>query len=208
MLEPLSTLADTDPTLRDALQRFSQASTDQQASWEKAYTDALAKATSSDGRVVVPSVDAGPLSTMMESLLNQGQSGALDGLLLRTRGFYQVDFTKPLLFLSEHTLPARAEKLGMLPTEWGMMNETGNYPGQAWLWLYTLWYQIPPYNTSPNGDALVWVTMAVLTLLLVVFPFIPYVNRLPFHLGIHRLIWREYYRDRERPRTPPPAVRR
>ena len=33
-----------------------------------------------------------------------------------------------------------------------MMNETGNYPGQAWLWLYTLWYQVPPMNTSANGD--------------------------------------------------------
>ena len=26
---------------------------------------------------------------------------------------------------------------------WGMMNETGSYPGQAWLWLYSFWYQIP-----------------------------------------------------------------
>ena len=23
-----------------------------------------------------------------------------------------------------------------------MMNETGNYPGQPWMWLYTFWYQI------------------------------------------------------------------
>ena len=29
-----------------------------------------------------------------------------------------------------------------------MMNETGNYPGQAWLWLYTFWYQVPPFSTS------------------------------------------------------------
>lgn len=207
VLQPLSTITNTDPTLRSALERFSQASADQQATWDKAYTDALGKATSSNGKLALPSVDAGPLPTMMDTLLSMGQSGALDGLLLSTRGFYQLDFTKPLLFLSEDTLPARAKKLGMLPTEWGMMNETGNFPGQAWLWLYTLWYQIPPYSTSPNGDVFVWVTMAVLTLILVVFPFIPYVNRLPFHLGIHRLIWREYYRDRERPPAPPPAVR-
>ena len=25
--------------------------------------------------------------------------------------------------------------------QWGVMNETGSYPGQPWLWLYTLWYQ-------------------------------------------------------------------
>jgi len=27
------------------------------------------------------------------------------------------------------------------------------------------------------------------------FPFLPYLNRLPYYLGVHRLIWREYYRD-------------
>ena len=35
-----------------------------------------------------------------------------------------------------------------------MMNETGNYPGQAWLWLYTFWYQVPPFTTAcDNADA-------------------------------------------------------
>jgi len=28
------------------------------------------------------------------------------------------------------------------------MNETGRYPGQAWLWLYTMWCQIPPFNSA------------------------------------------------------------
>lgn len=37
--------------------------------------------------------------------------------------------------------------------------------------------------------------MAVLTLLLIVFPYLPYLNRLPYYLGVHRLIWRAYYRD-------------
>jgi hypothetical protein len=36
-----------------------------------------------------------------------------------------------------------------------MMNETGSYPGQVWLWLYTLWYEIKPFSTSPNADVLV-----------------------------------------------------
>ncbi len=200
VLQPLSTITSTDPTLRSALQQFSAAPANQQTAWEKAYTGALGKATLSDGKLVLPSVDAGPLPKMMDSLLSMGQSGGLDSLLLRTRGFYQVDFTKPLLFLSEDNLPDKAAKLDLLPTEWGMMNETGNYPGQAWLWLYTLWYQIPPYSTSLSGDVLVWITMAVLTLILVVFPFIPYVNRVPYYLGIHRLIWREYYEDRGRAR--------
>ena len=37
-----------------------------------------------------------------------------------------------------------------------MMNETGNYPGQPWMWLYTFWYQVKPFSTSDNADALVW----------------------------------------------------
>jgi hypothetical protein len=28
----------------------------------------------------------------------------------------------------------------LLGEQWGMMNETGSYPGQVWLLLYTLWY--------------------------------------------------------------------
>jgi hypothetical protein len=49
---------------------------------------------------------------------------------------------------------ARADHLG--GDQWGMMNETGNYPGQPWMWLYTFWYQIKPFSTSDNADALVW----------------------------------------------------
>jgi hypothetical protein len=132
---------------------------------------------------------------MMDHLLTLGTSGALDGLLLRSGGFYQNDFTKPLLFLSEDALPTKAAQFNLLGSQWGVMNETGNYPGQAWLWLYTFWYQVPPYNTSSNADALVLVTMGILTAILVLFPFLPYLNRLPYYLGVHRLIWREYYRD-------------
>ena len=196
VLEPLTIAAQTDTQLAAALQTFTRASAQQQTAWENAYTDALGQATVSNGHVVVPQGDYGPLPAMMDQLLTLGTSGALDGLLLRSGGFYQNDFTKPLLFLSEDALPARAEQLNMLGSQWGMMNSTGNYPGQSWLWLYTFWYQIPPYNTAPNADVLVWVTMAVLTALLVVFPYLPYLNRLPYYLGVHRLIWREYYRDR------------
>jgi hypothetical protein len=160
-----------------------------------AYIQALSKATASQGQVIVPQGNYGPLPIMMDQLLTMGSSGALDGLLLRSKGFYQNDFTKPLLFLSEDALPTKAAQLNLLGTQWGMMNETGNYPGAAWLWLYTFWYQIPPYNTSSSADALVLVTMGILTALLVFFPYLPYLNRLPYYLGVHRLIWREYYRD-------------
>ncbi len=195
VLDPLAIVAQTNPQIAAALQTFTQAAPKQQAAWEDAYTKALSNATTSNGQIAVSQGDYGPLPVMMDQLLAIGTSGALDGLLLRTGGFYQNDFTKPLLFLSEDALPAKASQWNLLGSQWGVMNETGNYPGAAWLWLYTFWYQVPPYNTSPNADALVLVTMGILTTIMVVFPYLPYVNRLPYYLGAHRLIWREYYRD-------------
>ncbi|HVB21350.1 MAG TPA: cytochrome b N-terminal domain-containing protein [Ktedonobacteraceae bacterium] len=198
VLDPLAVAAQSDPQVTSALQTFTQASAQQQASWEDAYTTALGKATENAGHVVVPQGNYGPLPTMMDQLLTLGTSGALDGLLQYNGNFYQNDFTKPLLFLSEDALPTKAAQFNLLGSQWGVMNETGNYPGQAWLWLYTFWYQVPPYNTdafAANADALVLLTMGILTAILVLVPFIPYLNRLPYYLGIHRLIWREYYHD-------------
>jgi hypothetical protein len=78
-----------------------------------------------------------------------------------------------------------------------MMNETGNYPGQAWLWLYTLWYQVPPMNSSASGDLQVWAIMMILTLGLVFLPFIPGLRSIPRWSRVYRLIWRQHYRDLE-----------
>lgn len=195
VLDPLAIAAQSDPQVGAALQTFTRAGAKQQAAWEDAYTTALGKATGNNGHVVVPQGDYGPLPFMMDHLLTLGTSGALDGLLQYNGNFYQNDFTKPLLFLSEDALPTQAAQFNLLGSQWGVMNETGNYPGQAWLWLYTFWYQVPPYNTSSNADALVLLTMGILTAILVLFPFIPYLNRLPYYLGVHRLIWREYYHD-------------
>jgi hypothetical protein len=76
-----------------------------------------------------------------------------------------------------------------------MMNETGNFPGQAWLWLYTFWYQIDPFKSSGNADALIWGLMALLSLCLMLVPFIPGVRSIPRWTRVHRLIWRSYHRE-------------
>ena len=62
------------------------------------------------------------------------------------------------------------------------------------MWLYTFWYQVPPFSESDNADALVWGLMAVLTLALLLLPFLPGLRSLPRLLGVHRLIWRDYHR--------------
>jgi hypothetical protein len=134
---------------------------------------------------------------MMGSLLGFAQAGGLDGALLTSRQFYQTDYTKPLLFMADGgVLSNRAEAQHLLGEQWGMMNETGSYPGQVWLWLYTFWYQIPAFSHSDNADALVWALMMVVSLVLVLLPFIPGLRSIPRMTRVYRLIWREHYRSR------------
>jgi hypothetical protein len=180
--------------LASGLQQWKAASADQQGKWAAAYDDALTKAEGDASKVA--GGDFGPVPTMLASLLTMAQSGGLDGALLSQGHFFATDYTKPLLFIADGTYledRARAEHLG--GDQWGMMNETGSYPGQAWLWLYTFWYQVEPFKSSPNADALVWGLMAVLTVGFVFVPFIPGIRSIPRWIPVHRLIWKDYYRS-------------
>ncbi len=136
------------------------------------------------------------MGTIVGSLTSMARSGALDGALLSSRQFYGTDYTKPLLFIADGTyLADKAQGQHLSGDQWGMMNETGSYPGQAWLWLYTLWYQVPPINTSANADLQVWGIMMLLTLVLALLPFIPGLRSIPRWTRVYRLIWRQHYRD-------------
>ena len=194
VLRPLGVAAQADPAIAIALHRFEQASPAQRAAWESAYGQALEAAAKAGARVPAPSASAGPVGLLLPALLHVAQVGGLDGLLLASHRFYVTDYTRPLLFIQGAALGAEAQRLHLLSTQWGMMNETGNYPGAVWLWLYTLWYQIPPFSTAPNGDLLIMTVMGILTLGFVLTPWIPGVNRLPRVLRIYRLIWRDWYR--------------
>ena len=80
--------------------------------------------------------------------------------------------------------------------QWGMMNETGSYPGQAWLWLYTFWYQIKPFSTSGNADALVWGAHDAAHPRARPGAVHPRPASSRAGSRVHRLIWRDYYRSR------------
>ena len=188
------------PALRDAIATYRAAPSKQQTAWTDAYTKALANAKPGPGgAIVVPAGDYGPVPTMMGSLLTFAQSGGLDGALLTSKQFYQTDYTKPLLFMADSAngaaLANRAQADHLLGTQWGMMNETGSFPGQVWLWLYTFWYQIKPFSTSTNADVLVMAVMGVLSLAFVLIPFIPGVRDIPRWIPIYKLIWRDHYRS-------------
>jgi hypothetical protein len=191
VLGPLSTVSGNNDTLTSALATFQAATSDQQQAWLTAYTSALDGATAQNGQVTVPAGDYGPVTALMASELAIAQSGSLDGILLTSPRFYQTNYTAPLLFMGDGGyLASLADQQHLLGTQWGMMNETGSYPGQTWLWLFTMWYQVPPFDTADNADLLVVVLMGFLTLVLALVPFIPILRDIPRWIPIHRLIWR------------------
>lgn len=197
VLGPLSTVSGDD-ALDRALAQYRSATPEQQTAWTDAYEKAAADAKVINGSVRVQPVGDGPVGTMMTSLVGMARSGALDGAIQSTPQFTRTNYTAPLLFVADGTYLenlARAQNLG--GDQWGMMNETNGYPGQAWLWLYTLWYQVPAIGNSDNADIYVFALMIGLTTLLALVPFIPGLRSIPRWSRLYRLIWRSYYREIE-----------
>jgi hypothetical protein len=198
VIDPLRSIPN-DPSLTTALHRYVAAPSRTQTAWTTAYGNALGKvADSSAGIRALRGSRFGPVPTMMDALLTDAQTGGLDGALLSNKQFYSTDYTKILMLLADGgRLAERAQAEHLLGTQWGMMNETGSYPGQGWLWLYTLWYQVKPFSTSANADILVMAMMGLLSVAFVLVPFIPGIRDLPRRIPIYRLIWREHYGSRE-----------
>ena len=197
VIGPLKQAASNDTQLSGEISTYQGASADQQGKWHDAYAKALKDAKVVDGKVTVADGDYGPVPDMLGRLVQLAQAGALDGLLLSSDHFYQTDYTKPLLFINDGGyISGLADAQHLTGNQWGMMNETGLYPGQTWLWLYTLWYQVPPFNQVSYTDLLVVLMMGLLTALLLLVPVIPGLRDIPRWIPIYRLIWRRYYADR------------
>jgi len=194
VIGPLRTLPNQ-PMTQAALNVYESSAPAQKGVWTTAYEKAVANATDVHGRLHVPAGSYGPVGVIIDSLTAMAQTGGLDGTLLSEGQFYNTNYTKPLLFIADGTyLADQAGTQHLQGNQWGMMNETGNYPGQAWLWLYTMWYQVAPMNTSANGDLQVWVIMMVLSVGLIFLPFIPILRSIPRWTRVYKLVWRRHYR--------------
>ncbi len=194
VLQPLASLAPTDPALASALSTYNSASAAQQLAWANAYDKAAAaKVTMTGTMPVIPAAKDGPVPAMMTAELSMARSGALDTDLLAGRTFYGTNFTKPLLFIEDGGyFIYKAGLMNLSGGQWGVMNETGGYPGQPWLWLYTLWYQIPSFSNSANVDMIAIYLTGLATILLLLVPFIPGLRDIPRLIPVHRLIWRNW----------------
>ena len=192
VIEPL-TISPSEQT-NAAISTWNSADAHVKSGWANAYADALTK----DGKSTVlsdPKNLYGPVPTLVTSLLTMAESGGLDGALTTSDTNLPTNFTKPMLFLADggRYFPDLASAQHLGGDQWGVMNETGSWPGQSWLWLYSLWYQIDPFKSSENADILVMTLMGILSLLLVGIPLIPWLRKIPIWIPVHRLIWRKWY---------------
>jgi len=215
VLSPLSKVAPTEPRLAAALSIYRAVSPARQMAWTNAYLKAVTHVRFVAGQPVVPRAADGTVPFLLSTELTLARSGALDADLLAQHPFYGSDFTKPLLFLEDGSyFSDQATADHLTGTQWGVMNETGSFPGQPWLWLYTLWYQVPGFRTSPNVDLIAIYMTAVGTLLLLAVPFLPGLRDIPRFVPVHRLVWRRWNRAQagaappggadETPATPAP----
>jgi hypothetical protein len=200
VLTPLATFARTNPATAAPLGAYNAASPAQQAKWNSAYATAETKVRFVNGNPVVPAAADGPVPAMMANELTLARSGALDADLLAQRQFYGTDFTKPLLFMEDGMyFSNQATAMNLTGSQWGVMNETGSYPGQPWLWLYQLWYQLPGWRTSANVDLIAIYMTGLATILLLAVPFVPGLRDIPRLVPVHRLIWRSWDRPERGP---------
>jgi hypothetical protein len=193
VLQPLASLTATNPRLATALALYNAAPHSQQMAWVNAYLKAVTHVKFVGGLPIVPPAADGPVPAMLATEYTMARSGALDTDLLAQRDFYGTNFTKPLLFMGDGAyFEDRATSMHLSGDQWGVMNETGSYPGQPWLWLYTLWYYVPGFSASANVDLIAVYLTGLATILLLAIPFIPGLRDIPRWIPVHRLIWRDW----------------
>ncbi len=200
VLSPLSKIAPTDPKLAKALASYQSASVTQRQAWNKAYMHVLKNVYFISGVPKIAKAQDGPVPTIIATELTLAKSGAIDTDLLDQQPFYGTNYTKPLLFIEDgNYFSSKAKQNHLYGTQWGVMNETGSYPGQPWLWLYTLWYQLPGFSTSKNVDLIAIYLTAIASILLIAIPFIPGIRDIPRLIPIHKLIWRNNGHNQTKP---------
>jgi hypothetical protein len=203
VLSPLNSGAVGNPALAAALATYRAAPAAQQLRWANAYARAVTTVKFAGGVPVVPPAADGPVPVMLANELTMARSGALDADLLAKNAFYGTNYTLPLMFVNDGSyFASQAEAMHLGGDQWGVMNETGSYPGQPWLWLYTLWYQTS-WGNSPNADLIAIYLTGLATILLLLVPFIPGLRDIPRLIPVHRLIWRRPSEPGEEGITPP-----
>jgi len=200
VLAPLARVAQINPAYTQPLAEFQAASPAQQQKWLAAYDKALGAATVSGDTVQLPAGDYGPVEAMMNGMLGLGRAGLLEGALAAEGNDFapfSFDYTKQLSYfaVAPPYFDTATHLVQQGNPQWGIVHETGNYPGAWWLDGYQVWYEIPAIADADNADLLVVTIMLGFFALLLLLPVIPGLNRLPHGLKVYRVIWRDWYRE-------------
>lgn len=178
-----------------AIKDYNLATPRQKQTWENNYYNSLKTIRFINKQPIIRKGNYGPIAIIVHYELNSAQSGALDSSLLSQASFYGSNYTKPLLFIEDgNYFTQKAKSQHLYGSQWGVMNETGSYPGQPWLWLYTLWYQVPSFAKSKNVDLIAVYLTFIATMLLLFIPLIPGLRDIPKIIPIYKLIWRKWYK--------------
>ncbi len=132
---------------------------------------------------------------MINTLMPLAKSGLYESLLDEENP--SINDTYTLRFLDDMgVLDAKATTLNMDTAQWGMAkDETGStmkLPPGSW-WFAPIGVLNSTFNllSNPYGDRDAAEGLGFVMLVFILFPYIPYVNRLPELLHLAPFIWRE-----------------
>ncbi|MBW4061971.1 cytochrome b N-terminal domain-containing protein [Candidatus Saccharibacteria bacterium] len=135
---------------------------------------------------------ANPVVAVVDKLTTMAGSGLYEAALRNNNGSgYETTYVTR--FLADTGVPDdTATSLKMTTDQYGMVREeSGSIPPGAW-WLAPIGLLNHTVLASDdNGDRDAAIIIGTFILLLLAFPFIPFVNRLPEKLGLYKLIWRK-----------------
>ncbi len=133
-----------------------------------------------------------PVIATVSALTKLAQAGIYE-TILQGESASQDDRTYVTRFLSDTgIMDEKAQNLGMTTEQYGMLREEqGILPPGAW-WLAPLGFlDNTVLVNDPNQDRDGAEILGILVLLLIAFPYIPYLNRIPEKIGLDKFIWKD-----------------
>ncbi len=137
-----------------------------------------------------------PIISMINTLMPMAKSGLYQSLLNQENP--TINFTYSLRFLNDmDVLDAKAVSLNMSTEKWGMAKDENQVNGFAlppgsW-WLLPLGMINSAFNllNNPKGDQIAGEILGTFLLLFIIFPYLPYSDRLPRLLHLASIIQKD-----------------
>ena len=159
---------------------------------DKQLADAKTYFENWDGKTVLPKNN--PVITIIGSLINMAKTGLYESSLAAANASAKSNdnSTYVLRFLSDSgVLEERAVGLTMTTDQYGMLHEESTRAPGAW-WLVPIGVlNHTVLSGDENGDRDAALIFGSFFLVMIAFPFVPFVNQIPDKLKVYKLIWRE-----------------